>query len=235
MSTTDEPESVTYYERGLAVSDALAHDETLRVEFDSGAHDLAGRDLFDEWNDLAPGEPFKILGRVDEGGELRPIDWEALKGAPSGYRPGRVTMDVVDDAPSIPAFVSAWHRWNGWAVPIFTRETLIASADALRELFPDAYVTDSEGVRLTFDADGFPILTDVMFAPGGSDYDPEHPDGGDMIVPIVIDGVTYYDIGGGGYVWQDARRDHEHYYDSARSAWQCRYCGTAIEDCTRDA
>jgi hypothetical protein len=232
-TTTEQPD---YYTRGLAVSDALARDEVLRIEFNDGAiADLEGRELFQEWDSLAPGETFDILGRVDAAGNLRPVDFAALQGAPSDYRPGRVTIWVDDEVGSIPAIVKAWDRWNGFALPLFTREALIASADALRGIFPSDNVNEDshEGTRLSFDADGFPSIIELERAEGGEYFDAEHPEWAEQVSPVEIDGVTYYGIGYGGYVWEDAPADHDHYYDSAASAWQCRYCGTSTDSCTK--
>ncbi len=184
-----------YQTRGLIVSHALAYDWTLRVEFDSGTHDLVGRDLFDEWDALAPGEAFEILGRVDDDtNALHEIDWHAHDDAPAGHRVGRVGLETPSgDIASLPAYVSAWTRWNGFALPLFTREALIAHADTLRAIFSGEETAEDDGYTLTFDADGFPTLIDNGY-----------PEDGSLVVAREVDGRTLYSLGGGGFVWQDA-------------------------------
>lgn len=222
----------TYYEAGLIASLAVARGETLRVGLNDGEFDLAGRDLAVTWRDLAPGEAFQILGRVDLAGELHAVDWDEVQGLPSGYRPGRVTMSVDENVGSIPAIVRAWERWNGWAVPLFTREALIAGADVLRAIFPDDMVREDihEGIRLTFDADGFPSLTDLAYTEGGEYYEPGCDP--EQIRPVEIDGVTYYDVGAGGFCWEDALDvEHEHFYSREAADWLCKRCGVVTDAC----
>lgn len=55
-----------YYERGERVARALMYGQTLTVELDAGVFDLAGDELREVWDDLAPGEPFTILASTGD-------------------------------------------------------------------------------------------------------------------------------------------------------------------------
>lgn len=53
----------TYYEIGQRVQAALDGGYGLIVDMDHGELRLSGDDLRQEWDDLAPGESFTIVGR----------------------------------------------------------------------------------------------------------------------------------------------------------------------------
>jgi hypothetical protein len=59
---------MNYTDTNTLVQRALAGGYGLWVEMDAGDFDLFGDDLRDEWDSLAPGEAFEVLGVItDEG------------------------------------------------------------------------------------------------------------------------------------------------------------------------
>ena len=96
-----------------------------------------------------------------------------------GYRRSAVRITFDEGTPTIPAYVHETEDWNGFAIVLFEREDLIAHADALRAMFVDDYPVPDEGIRLTFDADGFPSIVEA-----------EYPEAGDIVRPVEIGGRT---------------------------------------------
>lgn len=103
-----------------------------------------------------------------------------------------VSIEGDAEAVSFPALI-AGSRWNGWAVPYFAR----AAVDAMLPVF--------------LDDDGAPVLrwsgvagTTLLLV----------DDDGDSRVwlevpPVWVDGVCYWGVGAGGWVWLEVDADSD--------------------------
>ena len=94
-----------------------------------------------------------------------------------------------------------YHRWNGWATPWFPMESVVKIQAAL-EAFNKSCV-EGERSTLTIDDEG----VWYWYEDYSDDYDDAR---GQLEASIEVDGVTLYDIGGGGWTWHEAAaRDGE--------------------------
>ena len=105
------------------------------------------------------------------------------------------------------------HRWNGWACPIFPIESVQVIAT-----FLDDNCADFREGGIVVVIDGVPNWKEIDDMDGETVCYP--------IIPQVIDGVDYFEIGAGGWVWDDvtfpSRTDDVESFEY----WFCQ-----IEDC----
>lgn len=105
-------------------------------------------------------------------------------------RPARVAWDSVDGDEGVFAALVAPERWNGWAVPYFTREEgerISAWTVALREEF------GADQVDMVL---WHPEHACFVVVSGEEAYCT-------VVEPITVDGVAYYPIGAYGWTWQE--------------------------------
>jgi hypothetical protein len=103
-------------------------------------------------------------------------------------------MTTYDDAivgidnlfPPLPAKVMHGYRWNGWAVPFFTLETVRVIAGAVSADLDDP-------TTVTLDDGG-------VWLRGQWEYEDPR---GERIDPVMIDGVAHYGVGAMSWCWHE--------------------------------
>lgn len=122
------------------------------------------------------------------------------------YRRGRVTIDSWDEAQHvIPCWIHATMTWNGFMLPLFTREDIAEARAEIQAIF-DGGDDNPDAMRLTWSEDGIPSLIDPQYAPGG-EYASDDWDG-EQVSTVEVDGETLYQIGE-GFVWQEPWTDDD--------------------------
>jgi hypothetical protein len=82
------------------------------------------------------------------------------------------------------------NRWNGWATPIFPIESVQVIAT-----FLDDNLADFREGGIVVVVDGVPHWKEVDDSDGETMFYP--------ILPQVVDGVEHFEVGAGGWVWDD--------------------------------
>jgi hypothetical protein len=107
----------------------------------------------------------------------------------------RTTVGIDDYYPALPALVLDGKRWNGWAVPFFTLDTVRVLAELLerdRQDDDDPYVViTGDEVRLVQPRAQGDYLN----------YGEWHA--GQVVEPTMIDGVAHYSVGGMDWCWHE--------------------------------
>lgn len=99
------------------------------------------------------------------------------------YEPGKV---AIEDGADLEAYICTTERWNGWALPAFTKEQL-------PEYF--AWQNDMEGSAAHFDEARDAVITKF------SDSDEEDVWTGEDIITTDGETVHAYPVGAGAWVW----------------------------------
>lgn len=103
------------------------------------------------------------------------------------------TVGIDDYYPALPALVLEGRRWNGWAIPFFTLDTVRVLAELLDR---DRLDDDDPYVTITGD-----LVTLVQ------------PRNGDeaacTMFPVMIDGVAHYSVGGMDWCWHELDETEE--------------------------
>jgi hypothetical protein len=114
------------------------------------------------------------------------------------------TVGIDDYYPALPAKVLDGRRWNGWAIPFFTLDTVRVLAELLerdRQDDDDPYVVidgvDGGMVRL------------VQPRARGDYADYEEMLEGETVKPVMIDGVAHYSVGGMDWCWHEVDETEE--------------------------
>ncbi len=91
-----------------------------------------------------------------------------------------------------------WHRWNGWATPWFPIESVVKIQAAIERQNKE---NDGQYVQhFTIDDDGVWLWVED----NADEYDDPR---GRLEACTVVDGVTLYDIGQGGWCWDEVTKD----------------------------
>lgn len=106
------------------------------------------------------------------------------------------------------------NRWNGWAMPLFPKE----SAEVIARFLNDNCADFREGGIIVME-EGIPCWKEIDDMDGKEVTYP--------IVPEVIDGTEYFDIGSGGWVWDDVDFPDFGDDDESRDYWvgEIKACG----------
>ena len=91
-------------------------------------------------------------------------------------------------------------RWNGWAMPLFPIESVVQIAEVVNR---DFMVYPEEGTWITIFEDGRVFWRDQY----DQNDDVTGEFYGEEIVPTVIHGEPFYDIGSGAWCWSEAEGD----------------------------
>lgn len=221
---------MSYADTAEAITSALASGATLRIKTDyAGTADLAGEELRQEWEDLAPGEAFTVLGVVDMASSAssqhyidtgrRLLIGEAL----TRTQQEETTMTTPPTYPDTtgPAFRAARAAF----LEAERRFQSAAHAELVR-LLPD-------GVHaFLFDINDTPRLTLTAFrTEDGEECEPEELED---YAPGVADAVDMIAAELGMQDWEDADdlfgrdpRDMER-WAVLREGSECRECGTWV-------
>ncbi len=118
---------------------------------------------------------------------------------PISLRPAKFVIDCMEEA--VEGFTPGSY-WNGWAMPYFTKE----QADAF------CVIANAEGSvmhPMEYDAE-----RDVFLA-----HDNHYPDEPEEYPAVEVDGVKYYPIGAGCWIW-DLVDDDPWDGEFSRECWQ---------------
>lgn len=107
------------------------------------------------------------------------------------------TFDIDNQFGPLEGVHNPTHRWNGWAVPMFTMDSVLRIQKVCKE---DLFSVYDEGTTITVDEDGVWEL-DHMYRDDTSD--PR----GYKVPEIVVRGVTYYGVGD-GWCWSEVESAH---------------------------
>jgi hypothetical protein len=111
------------------------------------------------------------------------------------------TVGIDDYFPPLPALVLDGRRWNGWAVPFFTLDTVRVLAELVER---DRMDDDDPYVTITGDE---VRLVQPRAQGDYLNYGEWHA--GQVVPPTVIDGVTYYSVGGMDWCWHEVDETEE--------------------------
>jgi hypothetical protein len=114
------------------------------------------------------------------------------------------------------------NRWNGWATPIFPIESVQVIAT-----FLDDNLADFREGGIVVMIDGVPHWKELDESDGETILYP--------IAPQVIDGVEYFEVGAGGWVWDDVEfpdfgddeESHDYWLGEIRD---CQYKSAGVLD-----
>lgn len=101
-------------------------------------------------------------------------------------RKARFTLDGMTDTIGVfegYTFISEKNRWNGWAIPYFTKEVADKIAESMMERSNDV-------VKYRKDLNGYLAVLE-----GSSDLE--------QFSAETIDGMELYSLGGGSWVWEE--------------------------------
>ena len=117
-------------------------------------------------------------------------DWWANKqhALQEGY------FDIDEQFGPLRGLHNPYHRWNGWATPWFPLD----SVERIQQK------TESAEQRFTIDRYRTPVQVWLWNKEYADEYDDER---GRLEASMVVDGVTLYDIGQGGWCWDEVTKD----------------------------
>jgi hypothetical protein len=113
-----------------------------------------------------------------------------------------------------------FNRWNGWACPIFPLE----SVEVIAKFLVDNNADFEQGGIVVM-LDGVPHWKEIDDTDGETLFYP--------ILPQVVDGIEYFEVGAGGWVWDDVTFPDINDEDEGHAYWvgeirDCQYKSSAV-------
>lgn len=100
----------------------------------------------------------------------------------------------IDDMLYVEGIHNPNHRWNGWACPMFPLESVKVICEFLKPQLEDKDCLANGELYL---------MIDGVVHSKSLDDETQTIESTEPVTPEVIDGVEYYNIGAGGWIWDD--------------------------------
>lgn len=111
------------------------------------------------------------------------------------------TVGIDDYFPPLPALVLEGRRWNGWAIPFFTLDTVRVLAELV-----DRDRQDDDDPQVLIDGDTVRL---VQPRTQGDCLTIDEWLQSQVVEPTLIDGVAHYSVGGWDWCWHEVDETEE--------------------------